>query len=149
MPRLTRNSRESGPVFSGIVSSEQSSSESRTSIGATSGASTTTNTVVQSVTSTMPTLSTGDIVTNVVQVLQGQLTSIVQNAIDAQLLRRQVVVQAQIARYRRRHNSLQPHPLQRPSCRTLRPVRGIFRLWVQRHFDRRLRVRQVPACHVW
>ena len=85
MPRLTRNSRESGPVFSGIVSSEQSSSESRTSIGVTSGASTTTNTVVQSGTSTMPTLSTGDIVTNVVQVLQGQLTSLVQNAIDAQL----------------------------------------------------------------
>ena len=74
MPRLTRNSRESGPVFSGVVSSEQSSSESRTSIGATSGASTTTNTVVQSGTSTMPALSTGDIVTNVVQ-----------NAIDAQL----------------------------------------------------------------
>ena len=55
-------------------------------------------------------------------------------------LRRQVVVQAQIARYRRRHNSLQPHPVQRPSCITLRPVRGIFRLWVQRHFDRRLRM---------
>ena len=76
MPRLTRNSRESGPVVSGVVnvSSEQASSESRTSIGATTGASTTTNTVVQSGTSTMPTLSTGDIVTNVVQVLQGQLT---------------------------------------------------------------------------
>ena len=87
MPRLTRNSRESGPVFSGVVSSEQSTSESRTSIGATSGASMTTNTVVQSGTSTMPALSTGDIVTNgnVVQVLQGQLTSLVQNAIDAQL----------------------------------------------------------------
>ena len=53
MPRLTRNSRESGPVVSGVVnvSSEQASSESRTSIGATSGASTTTNTVVQSGTS--------------------------------------------------------------------------------------------------
>ena len=87
MPRLTTNSRESGPVFSGVVnvSSEQSSSESRTSIGATSGASTTTNTIVQSGTNTMPALSTGHIVTNVVQVLQGQLTSLVQNAIDAQL----------------------------------------------------------------
>ncbi|CAB4011850.1 Hypothetical predicted protein, partial [Paramuricea clavata] len=85
MPRLTRNSRESGPVFSGVVSSERSSSDSPTSIGATSSASTTTNTVVQSGTSTMPALSTGDIVTNVVQVLQGQLNSLVQNAIDAQL----------------------------------------------------------------
>jgi hypothetical protein len=33
----------------------------------------------------MPALSTGDIVANVVQVLQGQLSSLVQNAIDAQL----------------------------------------------------------------
>ena len=142
MPHLTRNSRESGPVFLGVVSSEQSSSESRTSIGATSiGASTTTNTIVQSGTSTMPALSTGDIVTNVVQVLQGQLSSLVQNAIDAQLsssasgcsgANSEVSSQAQL------------------STATSRTASFMYNLATSAgNFSTLGSVRQVPVCHVW